>query len=95
MSFDGYHAFLPGPRVEELLPALVHHLGPASYQECPDPAHCAECAPKLARRRVFDTASGEERALLEERLGEAQRLDASEAVVQNRMRAASRPGILF
>jgi hypothetical protein len=91
MSIDARHAFLPGPRTEQILPALVHRHGEGDYTPCPDPAQCPHCAPKLARREAFHAATGENARLLGEQLGEAQRLDASEATEQDRMRRASRP----
>ncbi|MFF7198307.1 hypothetical protein ACFZAM_31945 [Streptomyces sp. NPDC008079] len=69
----------PGRHVDEILPALVHPVPGGGTVPCGDPANCADCAPKFARRRAFYAAGGAERRRLRAELKHAQALDAEEA----------------
>lgn len=93
MSMDSHHQFLPGPRVEAVLPALVHTAASGDFTACPDPAACPQCQPKLAQRRAFYAATGAERTRLQEDLAEAQRLDGAEVRAREELRLASQAAI--
>lgn len=79
MTAYTYQAFLPGPREEEILPALVHRFSSGGFERCYAPENCEECAPKLNRRRAFLQARGKDKERLVVRLAEARRLDDAEA----------------
>lgn len=94
----GTHTYLhnlPGRHVAAILPPLVHRITAGEYEQCPAPATCTECAPRLAQRRAFYAATGDKRAELRAALDAAQRLDEQEATAWRQARPEPTPGAPF
>jgi hypothetical protein len=79
-----YDFYMPGRHEAEILPRLYHQIAPKDYVACPDPATCTECRPKLAKRRAFFQARGQERVKLRAALDAARSLDRQEEAAARR-----------